>query len=87
MQGTREEWQDAFLVAAIFSVVGGAIYLVLAKGEVQPWALHPDDHQREIKINSEKTPLLEESEKTVNNNLYTNNNYGSLVGKKPVVDV
>ena len=74
LKGTREEWQVAFLIAGIFNIVGGIIYLLFAKGEVQPWALEQVDHNR--KASAERKSLLRHNDDNANCN------YGSIIEKK-----
>ncbi|KAI0235353.1 Sialin [Lamellibrachia satsuma] len=35
---TQEQWQTVFYVTAVIYVLGWAVYVLLAQGEVQPWA-------------------------------------------------
>lgn len=42
-QGERSEWQVAFYVAAAVYYCGAIFYLVMADGEIQPWAEPPSD--------------------------------------------
>ena len=37
-QGTQEEWQNVFYVAAAISVIGGGTYVIWGSSELQPWA-------------------------------------------------
>ena len=78
LKGTREEWQVAFLIAGIFNIVGGIIYLLFAKGEVQPWALEQVDHN--LKVSAEKKSLLRHNDDNANCHV---DNYGSIIEKKP----
>ena len=77
MKGTREEWQVAFLIAGIFNIVGGIIYLLFAKGEVQPWALEQVDQNQKVTI--EKKSLLGKDNGIENCHA---DNYGSIIEKK-----
>ena len=42
-QGTQQEWQVVFLIAAALFFCGATTFLVLAQGEVQPWATINDE--------------------------------------------
>ena len=39
LQQTREEWQMVFFLAAGIYAFGGVIYIICARGELQPWAV------------------------------------------------
>ena len=39
LQQTREEWQMVFFLAAGIYALGGVIYIICARGELQPWAV------------------------------------------------
>ena len=78
LKGTREEWQVAFLIAGIFNIVGGIIYLLFAKGEVQPWALEQAHHN--LNVSAEKKSLLRHNDDNANCHV---DNYGSIIEKKP----
>ena len=77
LKGTREEWQVAIQIAGIFNIVGGIIYLLFAKGEVQPWALEQVDQN--LKVSDEKKSILGNYDGTANCNV---DDYGSIIKKK-----
>ena len=76
-KGEREEWKTAFSIAGMFSIVGGIIYLLFARGEVQAWALDQDDQS--VEVNPEKTSLISNN-KNVSN--IDRSNYESIIAKK-----
>ena len=52
-QGTAGEWRNAFFLAAGLSFFGNIIFVIFAKGEVQPWAKREEQDEDM----SEKTKL------------------------------
>ena len=46
-QGTREEWQKVFFLAAAIYALGGVLFIILARGELQPWAVEESDRKDE----------------------------------------
>ena len=70
-QGNRREWQSAFIVGGILYIFSGTIYTMLARGDVQPWALGKSTDKKN-EYNESTAPLLK-------NELYKENiKYGSL---------
>jgi hypothetical protein len=56
LQGTREQWQASFYVAAAIYFFGAVFYTICGAGEVQPWAefhADPDEDAEEGKGNEE----------------------------------
>ncbi|XP_043246791.1 vesicular glutamate transporter 1-like [Amphibalanus amphitrite] len=43
MHKTREEWQKVFIVAGVIHFIGIIFYGLFASGELQPWAVPPDE--------------------------------------------
>jgi dipeptide/tripeptide permease len=35
---TQEEWQKVFIVTAVVYLIGAIVYVVLCKGDLEPWA-------------------------------------------------
>ncbi|XP_076437196.1 sialin-like isoform X2 [Babylonia areolata] len=50
---TREEWQNAFYVAAAIYFFGAAFYVLLGQGDIQPWAdqEEPEENKDEEDVN------------------------------------
>ncbi|XP_037071244.1 vesicular glutamate transporter 1-like, partial [Pollicipes pollicipes] len=40
---TKEEWQQVFIVAAVIHFIGILFYGIFASGELQPWAVPPEE--------------------------------------------
>ncbi|XP_014769647.1 sialin isoform X3 [Octopus bimaculoides] len=57
--GTRQEWQIALSLCAIFSVCGTIIYAIFARGDVQDWA-ESDEKSIKTSSNEEETINLNE---------------------------
>ena len=38
MQDTRQNWQTFFLISAAVFACGGLLFVLLARGDLQPWA-------------------------------------------------
>ena len=63
----RDEWRQVFILAAEIYVAGALIYIILASGKVQPWAINDvttTSSTNSVVIDDDETsPLLSESEK------------------------
>ncbi len=46
-QGTKEEWEKVWYICAGFFAVGAITYVFLGSGEVQPWAVPPEERYKE----------------------------------------
>ena len=60
MQGTAEEWQKVFYVWAAIFVLGVILFAVLARGEIQDWAVEPSEYE---KIKQEREAEQSEGDK------------------------
>ncbi len=57
LQGTKEEWEKVWYICAGFFAVGAFTYVLLGSGEVQPWAVPPEErYKAEDNIDGEKVP-------------------------------
>lgn len=45
-QGTPEEWQKVFYVWAAIFVIGVILFAVFARGEIQDWAVEPEELEK-----------------------------------------
>eukprot|EP00092_Neocalanus_flemingeri_P024646 GFUD01026731.1.p1 GENE.GFUD01026731.1~~GFUD01026731.1.p1 ORF type:complete len:504 (+),score=120.85 GFUD01026731.1:68-1579(+) len=57
--GSLEEWYQVFLLAGVVNVVGGLVYLLFGKCDLQPWAVETEDMEEDGK----RERLIEEEEK------------------------
>ena len=70
------------MIAGIFSIVGGFIYLLFAREEIQPWALE----SQETEVDPEKKSLMGKNDEAENSNSHFDT-YGSIPEKKTLADV
>lgn len=56
--GTQREWQHVLFMCAAFSVLGTILYAILAKGDVQAWAISKEDS---VEDGSQEEPINLES--------------------------
>ena len=72
LQGTQKEWQSVFYVCGAIFFVGWLVFTILARGEIQPWAIVSDD-----------TDLLEENVPYEKNNFQPEIAYTSSPSPPP----
>lgn len=48
VQDTRHNWQTFFLISAAVYACGGLLFLLLASGDLQPWAKVKDTDRESI---------------------------------------
>ncbi|XP_052253573.1 uncharacterized transporter slc-17.2-like isoform X2 [Dreissena polymorpha] len=63
---TREEWLLAFYIAAGVQVLGAIIYAILAKGEVQPWAMEEMEEMPPEGVPLQEIPEHDDEEEETN---------------------
>ena len=49
LQGTLSEWYQVFLLAGMVNVLGGLVYLLAGKCDLQPWAVETEEMEEEEK--------------------------------------
>lgn len=57
-QQTRESWQIVFIIAAAVNSFGAIMFIVLAAGVIQPWAVDPVTPEITLETNSVDNSLI-----------------------------
>ena len=57
LQRTRESWQIVFFITAGIYALGGTVFLVLASGTIQPWAIDKSKSTMELEVTAKQLPV------------------------------